>query len=236
MTDVSAGQDPAGGERLILLLVGAVATGKGTQAELLSAELGLPHLASGNLFRDAVAAGTPVGVEAHSYMERGELVPDETTIGIFFDELAKPIAARGAILDGFPRTLAQAVALDKRLSAQHERVRSVIYIEVPTEILVGRVAGRWTCPTCGTPYHEVADPPAQAGICDRDGTQLVQREDDQPDVVRARIEQQVPPMIEVVDHYDRSGIVERVDGQLPIEAVTAEILSRLHALGKEWDG
>jgi adenylate kinase len=236
MTDRSPNPGSLDGGRLILLLVGAVATGKGTQAELLSAELGIPHLASGNLFRAAVAEGTPVGVEAHAYMERGELVPDETTITIFFNELSKPKAARGAILDGFPRTLAQAVALDERLIAQHERIRRVIYIEVPTEILVGRVAGRWTCPTCGTSYHEVADPPERAGICDREGTQLVQREDDRPEVVRARIEQQVPPMLEVIDHYDRAGIVERVDGELPIEAVTAEILSRFQGLTREQEG
>jgi adenylate kinase len=219
-----AGTD-GGGERLILLLVGAVGAGKGTQATILSRELGLPHLASGNLFRAAMAAGTPLGEEAREYMERGELVPDEITIGMFMEELARPRAAQGAILDGFPRTVGQARALDDTLASQGERIRRVVYIEVPTDVLVRRVAGRWTCPQCGTPYHEDSDPPREPGICDRDGTALRQRDDDRPEVVRARLERQVPPMLEVVDHYERAGIVDRLDGRQPIEAVTEAILT-----------
>jgi adenylate kinase len=214
-------------ERLILLLVGAVGAGKGTQASILSRELGLPHLASGNLFRAAMAAGTPLGDEAREYMERGELVPDEITIGMFMEELARPNASRGAILDGFPRTVGQARALDETLASQGERIRRVIYIEVPTEKLVRRVAGRWICPTCGTPYHEDTDPPQTAGVCDRDGTPLRQRDDDRPEVVRARLDRQVPPMLAVVDHYERAGIVDRLDGTRSIDEVTAAILSRI---------
>lgn len=223
-----AGTD-ATGERLILLLVGAVGAGKGTQASILSKELGLPHLASGNLFRAAMAAGTPLGEDAREYMQRGELVPDEITIGMFMEELAKPPAVRGAILDGFPRTVGQARALDETLADQGERIRSVIYIEVPTEVLVRRVAGRWICPQCGTPYHEDSDPPRTTGVCDRDGTPLRQRDDDRPEVVRARLERQVPPMLEVVDHYERAGIVDRLDGRQPIERITDEILERIGA-------
>jgi adenylate kinase len=156
-------------------------------------------------------------------MQAGELVPDEITIGMFMDELAKPHAARGAILDGFPRTVGQARALDDTLAAQGERIRRVIYIEVPTEQLVRRVAGRWICPQCGTPYHEDTDPPRTAGICDRDGTPLRQRDDDRPEVVRARLDRQVPPMLDVVDHYERAGIVDRLDGTQPIDDVTAAI-------------
>jgi adenylate kinase len=214
-------------ERLILLLVGAVGAGKGTQAGILSSELDLPHLASGNLFRAAMAAGTPLGEEAREYMQRGELVPDETTIGMFMEELARPSAARGAILDGFPRTVGQARALDATLGEQGERIRRVIFIDVPTETLVRRVAGRWICPECGTPYHEDTDPPKEPGRCDRDGTDLRQRDDDRPDVVRARLDRQVPPMLAVIDHYERAGIVDRLDGTLPIEQVTHEILARI---------
>jgi adenylate kinase len=213
--------------RLIVLLVGAVGAGKGTQAAILSRELGIPHLASGNLFRAALAAHTPLGEEARAYMERGELVPDATTIGMFMEELAAPAAARGAILDGFPRTVGQAEALDATLARQDERVRRVIFIDVPTEVLVRRVAGRWVCPVCATPYHEDSDPPRVAGRCDREGAALTQRDDDRPEVVRARLELQVPPMLEVVDHYDRAGIVDRIDGQQPIEAVTDAILGRI---------
>ena len=226
MTD--AGTDHrADDERLILLLVGAVGAGKGTQASILSKHLGIPHLASGNLFRAAMAEGTPLGEEAREYMERGELVPDEITIGMFMEELGAPAAARGAILDGFPRTVGQARALDETLAGQGERIRRVIYIEVPTDVLVRRVAGRWICPECGTPYHEDTDPPKVAGRCDREGAALRQRDDDRPGVVTARLERQVPPMLEVVAHYERAGVVDRLDGTQPIERVTEDILSRI---------
>lgn len=227
MTDGPTGPHAADEERLILLLVGAVGAGKGTQAGILSSRLGLPHLASGNLFRAAMARHTPLGEEARQYMDRGELVPDETTIGMFMEELARPAAARGAILDGFPRTVGQAEALDRTLHDQGERIRRVIYVDVPTELLIRRVAGRWVCPECGTPYHEDTDPPQRTGFCDRDGTALRQRDDDRPEVVKARLARQVPPMLEVVEHYERAGIVDRVDGTQPIEAVTADILSRI---------
>lgn len=225
MTEASDARD--GGERLILLLVGAVGAGKGTQASILSRELGLPHLASGNLFRAAMAAGTELGENARVYMQRGELVPDELTIAMFMDELARPRASQGAILDGFPRTVGQAEALDQTLARQGERIRRVFSIEVPTDELVRRVAGRWICPTCGTPYHETTDPPRVAGTCDRDGTALTQRDDDRPEVVRARLERQVPPMLAVVDHYERAGIVDRLDGTRSIDEVTAMILERI---------
>ena len=214
-------------DRLILLLVGAAGAGKGTQAAVLSSDLGIPHLASGNLFRAAMAAGTPLGREAKSYMERGELVPDATTIGMFMEELSRPEAARGAILDGFPRTEAQAQALDATLAGMGERVGKVVYIEVPTEALVERLAGRWVCPVCGTPYHEINDPPKVPGRCDREGAEIVQRDDDRPEVVRARLEQQVPPMLDVVAHYEGAGIVEHVDGERPIDEITDDILRRV---------
>jgi len=214
-------------ERLILLLVGAVGAGKGTQAKILSRELGLMHLASGNLFRSALAAGTRLGDTARQYMERGELVPDEITIGMVMEALRSPAARAGAILDGFPRTVRQATALDDTLAASGEQIRRVLYIEVPFEELVRRVAGRWICPLCGTPYHIDSDPPRVAGQCDRDGTALRQRDDDRPEVVRARLAKQVPPMLEVVDHYERAGTVDRLDGTQPIESVREAILARI---------
>lgn len=214
-------------ERLVLLLVGAVGAGKGTQAKILSRELGLMHLASGNLFRSALAAGTRLGDTARQYMERGELVPDEITIGMVMEALRSPGARAGAIIDGFPRTVRQATALDETLAASGEQIRRVLYIDVPFEELVRRVAGRWICPLCGTPYHVDSDPPRVAGECDRDGTPLRQRDDDRPEVVRARLAKQVPPMLQVVDHYERSGIVDRVDGTRPIETVSEDILARI---------
>jgi adenylate kinase len=223
MTDT----DADGGRRTLLVLIGAVGAGKGTQAERLGAELGLAHLASGDLFRAALAAGTPLGEQARGFMERGELVPDEITIGMFMDELARPEAAAGAILDGFPRTAAQAEALDRTLAERGESIRRAVYIEVPTEELVQRAAGRWVCPVCGTPYNLESDPPRVPGRCDREGATLVQRDDDRPEVVRARLEKQVPPMLEVVDHYERAGILDRIDGRGTVDEVTGRILDRV---------
>jgi adenylate kinase len=225
----SGAQSAGGGGRRILLLMGAVGAGKGTQAGILRERLGLPHLASGDLFRAALRQGTSLGQRAQEYMDRGELVPDDVTIAMFMDELAKPEAARGAILDGFPRTVAQARALDDTLARQEEAISRVLYIEVPGEELVSRVSGRWVCPTDGTPYHVVSDPPRVPGICDKDGTPLIQRDDDKPEVVRARLAKQVPPMLEVIDHYERAGVVARIDGLQPIEAVTNDILGALSA-------
>jgi len=219
------GSAPEG--RLILLLVGSVGAGKGTQAAALSERLGLVHLASGNLFRKALHDGSALGDRARAYMDRGDLVPDEITIEMFMEELASPAAARGAILDGFPRTVTQAEALDATLAARGERIERVISIEVPIEELVARVAGRRVCPTCGTPYHVAGEAPRVPGRCDRDGTALVQRDDDRPDVVRARLDKQVAPMLEVIAHYEAKGIVAHIDGRHPIPDVTAAILEAL---------
>jgi|SRR5215210_288446 len=219
--------ETAPGGRLILLLIGAVGAGKGTQAGLLSAELGVPHLASGNLFRQALRDGTPLGERARAYMERGDLVPDDVTIGMFMEELSKPDSGRGAILDGFPRTVGQARALDATLAGHGERIARAIYIDLPTDVLVSRVSGRSVCPKCGTVYHDITDPPQVPGICDKDGTPLVRRDDDRPEVVRARLDKQVPPMLEVVEHYRQAGSLARIDGQQPIADVLRDIKGAL---------
>jgi len=215
--------------RRILLLVGPVGAGKGTQAAALSSELGLVHLASGNLFRQALRDGSPLGEQARTYMEHGDLVPDDITIQMFMHELSQPAAARGAILDGFPRTVAQAAALDETLAERGEGIERVISIEVPLEDLVARVAGRRVCTVCGTPYHVDSDPPRVPGRCDNEGAELQQRDDDRPEVVRARLDKQIRPMLEVIEYYDRKGIVQHVDGRQPIPAVTEEILEGLRA-------
>jgi adenylate kinase len=221
------GSTPERPFREIILLVGAVGAGKGTQAGILSRELGLPHVASGNLFREALRDGTPLGEEAREYMQRGELVPDELTIAMVMERLARPDARGGVILDGFPRTVRQAEALDETLAEQGERIDRVVFIEVPVGELIRRVSGRWVCPTCGTPYHVDTDPPTVSGVCDRDGTGLVQRDDDRPEVVTARMAKQIPPMEAVISHYDAAGNVTRVDGQLSIPQVTAAIRDAL---------
>jgi adenylate kinase len=225
---MSAASRTDGGRRIILL-VGAVGAGKGTQATSLSQRLGLIHLASGEIFRRARREGTALGEQASAFMARGELVPDDITIAMFMERLSKPDARNGAILDGFPRTVRQAQALDATLSQQGEHIERVVYIEVPTEELVRRVAGRRVCPTCGTTYHVAGDPPRVAGRCDQEGSELTQRDDDRPEVVRARLDKQVPPMLGVIDHYDAAGIVLRIDGTRDIDEVTDQILAGLAA-------
>ncbi len=218
--------DSAG--RRIVMLMGAVGAGKGTQASILADRLGVPHVSSGDLFRDAVRRGTPLGMKAQEFMARGDLVPDEVTVGLVTQRLNEPDAAAGAILDGFPRTVAQAEALDLTLAEHGERVSRVVLIDVPEDELVRRVAGRRICPVCKTSYHLDWNPPRVAERCDREGARLDQREDDRPEVFGARLAKQVPPMLEVVAHYERQpGIVTRVDGSQPIDAVTAAILDVL---------
>jgi len=233
VTETGGGPASSPTGRRILLLVGSVGAGKGTQAAALSRELGLVHLASGNLFRQALRDGTELGERARVYMERGDLVPDEVTIEMFMRELAQPAAVRGAILDGFPRTVTQAKALDATLAANGERIERVISIEVPVDELVARVAGRRVCPVCGTPYHLAGDPPRVTGRCDRDGAELQQRDDDRPEVVRARLAKQVAPMLEVLKYYEDAGIVHHLDGTQPIAAVTREILDGLRRGGDD---
>lgn len=208
---------------MILVLLGAVGAGKGTQASILARESGLLHLATGDLFRRARDEGTPLGEVARSYMQRGELVPDEITVGMVAEALADPAAARGVVFDGFPRTLAQAQALDQMLAERDMTITRAAFIEVPEDVLVARVAGRWVCPECGTPYHLTDDPPRQPGVCDEDGTTLVPREDDRPEVFRARLREQMAPLEDVVAYYADRGLLARVDGRQPIEAVTAAI-------------
>lgn len=209
--------------RPIILLVGAAGAGKGTQATLLASDLGLRHVATGDLFRAALRDRTPLGEQARAYMERGDLVPDDITIRLVGEALARPDAAAGVVLDGFPRTAVQAVALDRVLAGSGERVSRVVALNVPEEELVARLSGRWSCPTCGTPYHAVFDPPRRAGTCDKDGTALVQRDDDREEVVRARLAKQGPPMREVIAHYRDQGLLREVDGNRPIDVVTAAV-------------
>jgi adenylate kinase len=212
---------------MIMMLLGAPGAGKGTQAPILAARLGLLHLATGDLFRAAVRGGTALGLEAKGYMDRGELVPDALTIAMLLDRLRQPDARAGVILDGFPRTEAQAQALDAALTAEGTRVAIAPYIEIPEAEMVLRLAGRWMCRSAGHLYNTASNPPRVAGVCDEDGSDLYQRADDQADVVRARLAVQLPPFYEVVAHYRRAGVLRSVDGERPIDEVTAALLGHL---------
>ncbi|MGH2394398.1 MAG: adenylate kinase family protein [Candidatus Limnocylindria bacterium] len=209
----------------MLVLLGAVGAGKGTQASIIARERGLLHLATGDLFRRALRDGTPLGEVGRGYMRRGDLVPDQITIRMVAEVLAGPSARAGVVFDGFPRTLAQAQALDALVAEHGTEITRAVLIDVPEDVLVARVAGRWVCPQCDTPYHLNDDPPRQPGKCDRDGSVLVQREDDRPEVFRARLREQLPPLEDVVAYYADRGLLARVDGRQPVEAVTAAILA-----------
>ena len=214
----------------VLVLLGAPGAGKGTQAGVLSETLGIPHVATGDLFRAAVRDATPIGLEARRFMERGQLVPDDITIRMLLDRLAKPDATKGAILDGFPRNGAQAQALDTALSDGEGRVDRAVLIEVPDEELIRRMSGRWVCRDAGHVYNESTNPPKQAGVCDIDGSPLIQREDDRPDTIRARLDLQLASLREVIDHYASTAVLRKIDGLQSIEAVSEDLLASVDDL------
>ena len=216
----------------VVVLLGAPGAGKGTQAAVLRDRLGVPHVATGDLFRTAARAGTALGVEAERFMSAGQLVPDEITIGMLRERLEAPDAAAGAILDGFPRTAAQAAALDDVLAERGIAVDAALLIEVPAEDLVRRLAGRWICEAAGHVYHELTNPPKAPGRCDIDGSRLVQRADDAAETVRARLESQLGALAGVVDHYEQAGRLRRVDGRQPIKAVSDDLMTALGAAAR----
>ena len=213
----------------VVVLLGAPGAGKGTQAQILAERLGLAHVATGDLFRAAVRDGTPLGINAKGYMDRGELVPDSVTIEMLFERLAKPDATKGILLDGFPRNTAQAEVLDKALADRGGRVNLAPYIEVPEADLVARLGGRWICRAQGHPYHEQTKRPLVVGVCDVDGSELYQRTDDQPATVQARLRQQLGALAQVVGHYRKHGVLATVDGSQPIDRVTEGLLEAISA-------
>jgi adenylate kinase len=209
----------------ILVMLGAPGAGKGTQAVLLAARLGLLHVSTGDLFRAATREGSPLGDTVRPYLERGALVPDEVTVRVIGERLAQPDALTGVILDGFPRTRPQAQALDQLVRGRGGRVTGALYIEVEVDQLVERVAGRRVCTRSGSHvYHVDTRPPRVAGVCDVDGAPLEQRRDDRPETVRARLDRQLPPMYDVIDHYVETGVLLSVRGDRAIEEVTDELV------------
>jgi adenylate kinase len=211
----------------VVVLLGVPGAGKGTQARVLAERLGVPHVATGDLFRAAVRDGSPVGLEARRYMERGQLVPDDITIRMLLDRLAQDDAVDGVILDGFPRNRPQAETLDAALAARGSRVDLAVSIEVPADELVRRLSGRWVCQDSGHVYNETSNPPRTPGRCDLDDSVLIQRDDDKAETIRARLDQQLSSLRDVVDHYRATGGLRQVDGLASIDDVTAAILAAL---------
>jgi adenylate kinase len=210
-----------------IVLLGPPGVGKGTQAQILAETLKLAHVSSGDLFRENIKNQTELGKLAKSYLDKGDLVPDGVTIDMIRDRLKRPDCEAGAILDGFPRTPAQADALQKMLSEFNGQVDAVPYITAPEDILVERASGRWTCRAQGHIYHQKFNPPKAVGVCDEDGSELYQREDDKVETVTKRIRVYIEQTMPLVAYYRKAGKVIEVDGQQEVEQVTKDLLAKL---------
>lgn len=214
---------------LDLVLLGPVGAGKGTQARRIASAYNVLHLASGDLLRGHIAHGTELGRQAKLYMDRGALVPDDLVITMILDRMRQSDAVHGVLLDGFPRTVAQAQALDNELDDEGRHLKVALYLEVPFEVLVERAAGRWTCRSCGATYNYQVNPPRKKGICDIDGGVLYQREDDRTEVVSERIRVYLKDTVPVVEYYRERGILREIDGTRDIDTVAGEIERQLEA-------
>ena len=214
---------------MYIILLGAPGAGKGTQAATLAEKLGAAHIATGDLFRQALEQGTELGMQAKSYMEKGMLVPDEITAQMVLDRISAPDCEAGIILDGFPRNLEQAKTLDKALSRQERAIDKVVYIKVPEEELLKRLSGRWICRNCQAPYHAVDSPPKVAGKCDRCGGELYQRADDNVQTIKNRLEVYFTQTAPLIDYYARAGKLLEVKGEGNIAEVSQRVVAALNS-------
>jgi len=217
---------------LYAILLGGPGAGKGTQADLISRRLGLAHIASGDLFRQEQASGSELGKIAKSYMEKGQLVPDEVTVKMILGRISQPDCASGILLDGFPRTLEQAKALDEALGKANQGIDLVLHIKVPSESLVRRLSGRWICRECQTPYNVVEAPPKVAGKCDKCGGELYQRADDAEETVQKRLDVYVAQTAPLIEYYASAGKLAEVNGEQGIEQVGRDLIAAIEAGNK----
>ena len=214
-----------------LVLLGPPGAGKGTQAERIAAKYGIPHLSTGDMLREAVAAETAVGRRAKAIMDAGQLVPDDVMNRLVAERIAQPDAARGFVLDGFPRTVAQAEALDDLLKRRDQRLDAVLELAVDDDALVDRISGRFACARCGAGYHDRFKHPKVEGVCDACGCrEFVRREDDKPETVRARLNAYHAQTAPLLPFYRHKGLLAEVDGMAEIEDVTAEVFNKIGAL------
>ncbi|MHB7941973.1 adenylate kinase [Staphylococcus capitis] len=213
-----------------IILMGLPGAGKGTQASEIVKKFPIPHISTGDMFRKAIKDETDLGKEAKSYMDRGELVPDEVTVGIVKERISEDDAKKGFLLDGFPRTIEQAEALNNIMSELDREIDAVINIEVPEEELMNRLTGRRICEKCGTTYHLVFNPPKVDGICDIDGGKLYQREDDNPETVSNRLSVNVKQSKPILEYYNEKGVLKNIDGSKDIEEVTNDVIDILDHL------
>ncbi len=218
---------------MFFVLLGAPGAGKGTQADIIVREMSLPHVASGDLFRQALKNGTELGKQAESYMKAGKLVPDEITIKMILERITQPDCKNGCVFDGFPRTLEQAKALDEALEKQKKSVERAIYIEVPEEVLLGRLTGRWVCRTCQSPYHRHNSPPRKEGVCDKCQGELYQRADDTEETIKERLKVYFKQTMPLLEYYEKKGRLFRVNGDQEINYVGKDIVKFLRSLKKK---
>ena len=214
---------------LNIILMGPPGAGKGTQATRIIDEFQIPHISTGDIFRENIAKGTPLGLQAKAIIERGDLVPDDLTIGLVKDRLSKDDCAKGYLLDGFPRTLAQAEALKVMGPEIGRAVNLVIDITVPDGVLLQRIAGRRVCPKCGASYNVVSMKPKKEGICDRCGAELIQRKDDNPESFQIRLDNYYAQTAPLVDFYKAEGTYHHFDGMTGLEKVTADVAELLRS-------
>ena len=213
-----------------IILMGLPGAGKGTQASEIVKKFPIPHISTGDMFRKAIKDETNLGKEAKSYMDRGELVPDEVTVGIVKERISEDDAKKGFLLDGFPRTIDQAESLSQIMSELDREIDAVINIEVPEEELMNRLTGRRICEKCGTTYHLVFNPPKVDGICDIDGGKLYQREDDNPETVSNRLSVNVKQSKPILEYYNNKGVLKNIDGSKDIDEVTKDVIDILDHL------
>jgi len=212
---------------MYVIMLGAPGAGKGTQADILSQEMNLSHIASGDLFRQALEKKTEIGLLAKSHMDEGELVPDEVTIKMILERINQPDCTSGCLLDGFPRTLHQAEVLDKAFMEQGKIIDKAIYIEVPNKELIKRLSGRRLCRVCQTPYHMMSSPPKMPGKCDRCGGELYQRSDDQEKTVKERLNIFFAQTVPILDYYKEQNKLIKINGNRGIQEVAGAIISAL---------
>ncbi len=212
-----------------IIMLGAPGAGKGTQAKMIADKFGIPHISTGDIFRANIKNGTPLGQKAKSYMDQGLLVPDELVCDLVVDRIAQADCERGYILDGFPRTIPQAEALDAALEAKGDKVDYAMNVEVADENIIRRMSGRRACLNCGKTYHLVHIPPKTEGICDVCGSELVLRDDDKPETVKKRLDVYHEQTAPLIDYYTKKGILAEVDGSQDMAKVFADILAAVGA-------
>lgn len=210
-----------------IIMLGAPGAGKGTQAKMIAEKYSIPHISTGDIFRANIKGGTQLGMEAKKYMDQGQLVPDELTVKILLDRVAKDDCKNGYVLDGFPRTIPQAEVLDKALTELGEKVDFAIDVDVPDENIINRMGGRRACVTCGATYHMVHVPPKTEGICDKCGSELILRDDDKPETVKKRLDVYHAQTQPLIDYYTAKNILHTVDGTVDMMDVFAEIVKLL---------